>query len=147
MKTLGIVAVAGIAALVLIGCQEGPAAPKRDEIEGAWMVLSLVVLRGGEETMIPFPAGYEGRIELDEGEFVLRDREAGRPWRRTLGTYVIDVESSNVIASITFNNGVPVNRVMIIRYELDGASRATFWATYDDNLGTTAVYEVERISN
>ena len=96
--------------------------------------------------MIPLPAGYEGLIELDEGDFVLRDREAGRPWRRTLGTYVIDEESNNVIASITFNNGVPVNRVMVIRYELDGADRG-FWATYDDNLGTTAVYEVERIPN
>ena len=75
--------------------------------------------------MIPLPAGYEGLIELDEGDFVLRDREAGRPWRRTLGTYVIDEESNNVIASITFNNGVPVNRVMVIRYELDGADRAS----------------------
>ena len=143
MRTsLGIVAVVGIAAM-LAACEEGPVAtpePERHAIEGTWNVLSVTVTRGGNEVEIPPGAGVGSTMEFMDGSYVTT--EAGR---RIIGTYFIDEQTKSIIVSEKFQDErYPRNRVVVIQYELHGSNRATFQATFDDNLDLTLIFTVER---
>ena len=112
MRTLGVVAVAGIVA-VLAACEQAPVAPERHAIEGRWQVVGLTLYRYSDGT--PTTADLRDHamtMEFKAGVYTsqggLATYPAASPDETSTGTYII-IEKTRTIV-LTAQSDAPGSR-------------------------------------
>jgi len=146
MRTLGVVAVAGIVA-VLAACEQAPVAPERHAIEGRWQVVGVTAYRYIDTTTTTSDLrDHALTMELKAGVYTsqgsLATYPAASPDVTSTGTYII-IEKTRTIV-VTSQSDTPDSRpeTQLLSYGMSGDDKLDLLVRVP---GGTLTFHLERL--